>query len=77
MTNYSVIERGAREVLKYQDAHYRTSMTWDEAYKLVQDWYDHTDITSAYLLSACVLAFGAYKPVTFSQIMEASKQFEK
>ena len=77
MMNYSTIDKAAREVLKYQDSQYMTSMTWDEAYEMVADWYNHTDLTSPYLLSACVLAFGRYKPVTFSQIMDASRQFEK
>ena len=77
MTNLSVIERAAREVIEYQDKHFKTSMTCEQAYKAVHDWYDYTDITSPYLLSACVLAFGDYTPVTFSQIMDASRQFEK
>jgi len=76
MMNYSVIDKAAREVVKYQDANYQTSMTWDEALNLCQDWYNHTDLTSPYMISACVLAYGKYKPVTFAEIMDASKQFE-
>jgi hypothetical protein len=77
MVNYSLIEKAAQEVIKYQDQHFRTSMTWEQAYAAVHDWYDYTDITSPYLLSACVLSFGEkYKPVTYSQILDAAKQYE-
>ena len=77
MTNLSVIERAAREVIEYQDKHYNTSMTWEQAYKAVHDWYDYTDITSPYLLSACVLRFGEkYIPVSHSDILDAARSFE-
>lgn len=76
MTNLEIIEKAVREVINYQEKHFRTSATWDEAYRNVEDWYNHTDIRSPYLLSACVLAYGKYKPVTASEIMDASRAFE-
>lgn len=76
MRNYELIEKSAYEVIHYQETHNRSSiMTWTEAYHAAQTWYDHTDLTSPYMLAACVLAFGSYVPVTASQIMEASKRF--
>lgn len=78
MTNMELIDKTAREVVKYQDAHFNTSITWDQAIAAANDWYNHTDITSPYLLSACILAFGEkYTPVTHAQIIDAARSFEK
>lgn len=77
MTQAELINKTAREVVKYQDSHYQTSMSWEKAIAAANDWYNHTDITSPYLLSACILAFGeTYTPVTHKQIIDAARSFE-
>lgn len=77
MTNTTVIGKAAGEVIKWQTSHNLRVYSWDEAWEAVQDWYNYTDITSPYLLSACVLSFGAkYKPVSHSEILDAARNFE-
>ena len=78
MTTIDIINKTATEVIKWQDQHLRTSMTWDEAFAAAREWYDHTDLTSPYMLSACILTFGAkYMPVTPAQIIDAARSYEK
>ncbi len=77
MVNKTVIEKAAGEVISWQTSHNLKVYSWDEACEAVQDWYNYTDITSPYLLSACVLGFGAkYKPVSHSDILDAARSFE-
>ena len=52
-------------------------MSWDDALELAADWYNHTDLTSPYMISACALKYGRYKPVTTKEIVEACKEYEK
>ena len=78
MTNHSLIEKAAKMVIDTQERAYHTSMSWSDAYMGATNWYNNTDITSPYMIAACVLKFGVgYRPVSFNEIMEASKQFEK
>ena len=77
MRNESVIAKAAKIIVDTQEATSHTSMTWDEAYQGATNWYNNTDLTSPFMIAACVLKYGIYyRVVNFNDILNASREFE-
>ena len=75
--NESVVAKAAKIIVDTQEVKSHTSMSWEDAYKGASNWYNNTDLTSPYMIAACVLKYGIYyKVISFNDILQASKEFE-